>query len=81
MEASFVFSIIFGIWVLANIIPTWAISVRRLHDTNRSGWYALIALIPMIGWIISYIMMAQKGRPNRWGSNSNLVNPVPDINV
>ena len=81
MEASFVFSVIFGIWILANIIPGWSVAVRRLHDTDRSGWYVLIGLIPFFGWIISFIMMAQKGRPNRWASNSNLVNPVPDINV
>jgi len=37
---------------LALFIPTLAVSIRRLHDTTRSGWWLLIGLIPVIGWII-----------------------------
>ena len=33
-------------------IPTLAVSIRRLHDTSKSGWWILIGLIPLIGWLI-----------------------------
>ena len=44
--------ILFGIYSLGTFIPGLAVSVRRLHDTNRSGWWLLIGLIPLIGGII-----------------------------
>lgn len=49
------------IWVpllnLAMIIPGIAVAVRRLHDTNRSGWFYLLALIPLVGWIILIVLL------------------------
>lgn len=51
---------IFGI---ASFIPGIAVSVRRLHDTNRSGWLYLLWLIPIIGWILLLIWYCQKGQP------------------
>jgi uncharacterized membrane protein YhaH (DUF805 family) len=41
-----------GIYTLAVLIPGIAVSVRRLHDTERSGWWLLIALVPLIGAIV-----------------------------
>ena len=41
-----------GILTLALLIPSIAVGVRRLHDTGRSGWWLLIALIPLIGAIV-----------------------------
>lgn len=43
------------VYSLATLIPGIAISVRRLHDVNKSGWYMLMALIPLIGWIFVII--------------------------
>src|SRR5690554_2411323 len=40
------------IYGLAVIIPSLAVGVRRLHDTNRSGWWLLISLVPFIGAIV-----------------------------
>jgi len=40
---------------LAVLIPGIAVSVRRLHDTNRSGWWFLISLIPLIGNIVVFL--------------------------
>lgn len=37
------------IWLLANLVPALAVLIRRLHDTNRSGWWALIGLVPLAG--------------------------------
>lgn len=51
------------------IIPTIAVTIRRLHDTNLSGWYMLLFLLPAVGGIINIIMMIQPGTPggNRYG--------------
>ena len=43
------------IWYLLNIIPSLSISVRRMHDINKSGWAILVLLIPLIGWLIYFI--------------------------
>jgi uncharacterized membrane protein YhaH (DUF805 family) len=52
-----------ALWTLAVIVPTLALSVRRLHDTNRSGWTYLLALIPIVGGIIVCIFMLLPSRP------------------
>ena len=56
---------------LAVLLPGLAVSVRRLHDTGRSGWWLLIGLIPIIGTIVLLIFMIQDGRPtdNQYGPN------------
>lgn len=56
---------------LALLLPTIAVSVRRLHDTNRSGWFMLLGLIPIVGGIILLIFFTQDSKPgpNRFGPN------------
>ncbi len=63
-DLAFVFSIL----AIANIIPLWAAAVRRLHDTDKSGWFILISIIPFIGLIIIFLLMVDgsKGK-NRFG--------------
>jgi len=63
-----------GIYTLAILIPGLAVSVRRLHDTSRSGWWLLIALIPLIGGIILIVLMASdsKSEENQYGANPKL---------
>ena len=66
-------SILRGLVSLALFIPSLGLSVRRMHDINRSGWWILIALVPIVGWII-YIVWACKQsdvNPNQYG-------PVPN---
>lgn len=60
-----------GLYSLAVLIPSIAVAVRRLHDTNRSGWWILIGLIPVIGWIVLLVFMVQEGKSeeNQYGSN------------
>lgn len=60
-----------GIYTLAVLIPGIAVSVRRLHDTDRSGWWFLINAIPLIGVIVFLVFTAQNGTPgdNQYGSN------------
>lgn len=53
---------------LALLLPGIAVGVRRLHDTSRSGWWILIGLIPLIGWIILIIFYVQDSHPdNQYG--------------
>jgi uncharacterized membrane protein YhaH (DUF805 family) len=59
------------IYVFAALIPNIAVLVRRLHDTNRSGWYYFIALIPLVGSIILIVFLCEDSHPqtNKWGPN------------
>jgi len=43
------------IYALGTFIPALAVAIRRLHDTNHSGWWYLIGLLPLTGWIILLI--------------------------
>ncbi len=59
---------------VAVFIPGIAVGARRLHDTNRSGWWQLIVVIPIVGWIVLIVMFAEEGHagtnqhgPNPWG--------------
>lgn len=60
-----------GIYSLAVLIPGLAVSVRRLHDTNRTGWWLLIGLIPFIGWLVVLVFMLLDSTPgqNDYGAN------------
>ena len=60
-----------GIYTLAVLIHGIAVSVRRLHDTERSGWWLLIALVPLIGAIVLLVFMVQDSKPgqNQYGAN------------
>src|SRR5918993_1559988 len=61
-----------GIYGLAVLIPTLAVTVRRLHDIDRTGWWILIGLVPLIGGIVLLVFALLDGTPgdNRYGPNS-----------
>jgi len=61
-----------GIFLLAMIIPGLAVAVRRLHDTDRSGWWIFISLIPLIGGIWFLVLMVLDGT-----SGQNQYGPDP----
>jgi uncharacterized membrane protein YhaH (DUF805 family) len=60
-----------SLYSLALLLPGLGVSIRRLHDTGRSGWWLLISLIPLIGEIWLIILLAQDGQPgtNQYGPN------------
>lgn len=60
-----------GLLTLVLLIPSIAVSVRRLHDTGRSGWWLLIALIPIVGAIILLVFTVQDSSlgDNTYGPN------------
>lgn len=61
-----------SIFALALLIPSIAVTIRRLHDTGRSGWWLLpLALIPILGWLVMLVFMifgSQEGE-NKYGPN------------
>lgn len=62
------------LYSLAVLLPGVAVSVRRLHDIDRSGWWLLIGLVPIIGAIVLIVFMVQDGQPgeNQYGQNPKL---------
>ncbi|GIF47169.1 uncharacterized membrane protein YhaH (DUF805 family) [Asanoa ferruginea] len=63
---------IFGIIVgLALFLPGLAVAVRRLHDTDRTGWWVLIGLVPLVGAIVLLVFMVSDSKPgaNRFGAS------------
>lgn len=63
--------ILSGIFWLGTLIPSLAVSVRRLHDVGKSGWFLLFWLIPIAGWIILFVWSVTKGEEggNAWGDD------------
>jgi uncharacterized membrane protein YhaH (DUF805 family) len=59
------------VFTIATIIPNLAVAARRLHDINRSGWWQLLHIIPLIGTIVLIVWWCQRGQPgaNRFGPN------------
>ena len=57
-----VFSSLYNLFVF---VPSLAVAVRRLHDIGKSGWWWLIMLIPIIGWIWFIILMATDSVPGK----------------
>lgn len=66
-----IFPIIFFLYAVAVLLPGLAVSIRRLHDIGKSGWWYLIYLIPIIGAIWLTVLMCLDSEPgeNQWGEN------------
>ncbi len=62
LALSIISSVLSGVFTLAMLLPSLAAATRRLHDTNRSGWWQLIALIPLIGMIVIIVFLAQPSK-------------------
>ncbi|MGE0225107.1 MAG: DUF805 domain-containing protein [Acetobacteraceae bacterium] len=57
------------VFSLGTLLPSIAVGARRLHDIDRSGWWQLISVIPVVGWIILLVWFCTPGTPgpNRFG--------------
>jgi len=62
--ASHDFQPLTAIFAVISLCPSIAVTMRRLHDTGKSGWWVLIGLIPLIGWIWLLVLCAAKGDPS-----------------
>jgi len=67
VAAVFVDPVVYVVVILALLLPGFAVSIRRLHDSDRSGWWFLLTFVPLIGGIIMLIFYLQPSSP---GDNS-----------
>ncbi|MDF0534054.1 DUF805 domain-containing protein [Shewanella yunxiaonensis] len=60
-----------GLYGLVLLLPSLAVTARRLHDTGRSGWWQLMWFIPVVGWIVLLVFLCQDSEPgdNEYGRN------------
>jgi uncharacterized membrane protein YhaH (DUF805 family) len=60
-----------GIYSLIVFLPSLAVAVRRLHDIGKSGWWLLINIIPVIGFIVMIVFLVKDSEPgpNKYGPN------------
>ncbi|WP_251977663.1 zinc-ribbon domain-containing protein [Salinicola avicenniae] len=74
-----VFNLIYN---LAVILPSLAVTVRRLHDTGRSGWWMWISLVPVVGAIVLLVFLVQDSQPdNGYGRNPKFAGPGDAVTV
>ena len=67
IAASIVSDTVSALFSLATVVPSLAVGCRRLHDIDKSGWFQLLNLVPVIGWIIVVYWAVQEGKePNRF---------------
>ena len=70
-----------SIFVLVVLLPSIAVSVRRLHDTGKSGWWLLLAGLPVLGAIVLIVFFVEEGHdePNKYGPNPKAAEGIPVI--
>ncbi len=76
------------VYAVGTLVPAIAVSIRRLHDTSRNGWWYLIQLVPFVGPIVFLVFAVSDSTPgqNQWGPNPKGVvaaapiaaAPIPD---
>ena len=71
--------ILYVVVVLAVFIPSLSVTVRRLHDLDKSGWWMLLTFVPLIGAIVLLIWFCTQGTagPNRFGADP--LDPAGDV--
>jgi len=79
-SASAPLAVAFVVAMLALVVPNLAVAVRRLHDSDKSGWLLLVYFIPYVGWLVVLVLMLIEGThgPNRYGGDPKSGN-VADI--
>ncbi len=65
-SASMALSAVSGLWSLAILVPSLAITWRRLHDTGRAGGWWFLIFLPVVGWIILIVFLAGASNPDAW---------------
>lgn len=67
----FLFSILSGLYSLAVLIPSLAVTWRRLHDIGKGGGWYFMVLVPLVGWILLIIWLCRDSQPgeNAYGPN------------
>jgi len=65
-----------GLVVLAHVLPSMAVAVRRLHDVDRSGWFLLINIVPLVGFVLLLVWACEAGTR---GANQYGPSPIADL--
>ena len=71
VTGSSIFYVLYVLYFLAVLLPSIAVGIRRLHDTNRTGWWLLIGLVPFIGAIVLIVFFVMEGNrgANQYGAD------------
>ncbi|WP_139957595.1 DUF805 domain-containing protein [Flavicella sediminum] len=74
-----IYGYIYALYALATIVPNLSLSVRRLHDVGKSGWFLFISLIPLVGiiWLLVLFCTDSKEGANKYGPNPK--NPSDEL--
>ena len=74
-EMAIVFSLPYYIYILAILLPNIAVGIRRLHDIDKSGWWLLVGLIPLVGSIWLIVLFAAEGNvgENHFGEDPKAI--------
>ncbi len=75
------FGVVSGLASLALLLPNLSVAIRRLHDTDHTGWWVLIGLIPIIGFIVLLIFYLRQSDPgeNQYGPPPADGVPAPTV--
>ncbi len=68
------YGLIYGLYVLAMLLPSFGVGIRRMHDVGKSGWFFLIGLIPIVGsiWILILLCSDGNAAENKYGLNPKM---------
>jgi len=77
VDAHFLAGVISKVIFLLLLIPLLATTARRLHDIGRSGWFQILAFVPIIGWLILLVWLCKDSEwtDNRYGLNPTRTKP------
>ncbi|MEO6915110.1 MAG: DUF805 domain-containing protein [Chitinophagaceae bacterium] len=80
-EIKLPYGYIFALYAVASLVPSLAVTVRRLHDVGKSGWFYFISLIPLIGsiWLLVLVLTDSQPETNKWGPNPKRLTSEPEI--
>lgn len=71
-NSALIMDAVYGVYLLLILLPSLAVTVRRLHDTGRSGWWFWIQLVPFVGPIVLFVFTVLDGTPG-----TNAYGPSP----
>lgn len=81
MALGFALFALICIYALVLLIPSLAVSVRRLHDSGKSGWLLLVGLVPFLGGLVLLVLMCldSTSGPNEYGPNPKSAEAIPAL--
>lgn len=72
--------VFYGLFALGTLLPSLAVTVRRLHDAGKSGWFILLTLIPIVGLIILYFLVKDsEAGQNQYGPSPKGAGNVNEV--